>query len=204
MARTFSLSVRYASREELAASYDLVNGILSLPVRAAPPVGSRALVDASVDGEAYLLWGEILPPSAGGRASASLKLHVDSRARVEEALEPPARATAVEEPVRFEDRLAVDVPTLVSGKLVARVRDLSAGGARLSFARTAAPACGSLVHLTLFPKGAAAIPAPVIAKVVWRSADGASAGVSFVPGAARSVELLLRHAAADASVPIAA
>lgn len=201
MARTFSLSVRYLSRETLADAY--AAGVLTLPLRLSPPAGTRALVDVAVGTGSYLVWGEVLD-SAGPGAAPKIRLTTEGRARIEEALEPPVAAPVVEEPIRVYDRHSVDVPALVSGKLVARVRDLSSSGARLSFARTAAPRAGTLIHLTLFPKGAAAIPAPVIAKVVWRSADGCSVGVSFVPGAARSVQLLLDHAAVASDRPIAA
>lgn len=199
-ARTFSLSVRFASHETLAMAWDVEKGTLVLPLRVAPPFGAHAIVDVSVGNRPRLLSGTLVPAPANARFPAALHVvEAEARARLSEILEP-ARAELA---ARSEERRAIDVPALVSGKLLARLKDLSDGGARVEFGGGRAPEPGTLVHLTLFPRDAAAIPAPVIARVVWRSPDGASAGVSFVPGAARSVELLLRSGATAARRPAA-
>lgn len=202
MSQTVAITVRYPSRGALATAWDVLKGTLALP-QEAPPIGARVLVDGLVGDATFLAWGEVIETLEGERL---VLLRPDGRAELEAILEPPRKHG---EDARALERRPVNLPGLLSGKILVRCTDLSTGGARLHFPPAVsggagqAPGVGELVHLALFPPDAAAIPAPIVAHVAWRSDDGRTAGLAFLPGAARTVELILESSRRPAASAVA-
>ncbi|WP_373049360.1 hypothetical protein [Vulgatibacter sp.] len=90
MLPTVAVVVRYPHHHALAASWDVIEGTLALPVEVPPPGGS-VLIDGMVGEVCFLLGGTVVAGPGGRRL---VQVAAEGRPLVEALILPPCSSSA--------------------------------------------------------------------------------------------------------------